>query len=192
MQIINWNPWVLKIFIYFISCANDEASMFFGIPINRGQLIRTIDRIAEDLKYPVEQMSIDKRDRYHKIKRRTLERYLSYMEEVAQLIKKKVTRKGLLITVNNYDYLSRLPLKELALLDSEEVAHIKTDNNTHEMQGNMRLQLARDHQKAYGDEAARAWCKMVGMSEEDIERALNPVRLPKELKQMLLGMNDGA
>ena len=184
MQVIQWNPWVLKIFIYFVSCANEEPSVFRNIPIQRGQLLRTIDRIAEDLKYPVEQMTIEKRQRYHALPRRTLERYLDYMVQVAQLIEKQKARFGLLITVKNYDSLSRLPLKDLALLDTNEVAFINKGKEV-TLQGNILLQHARDIQAAWGKEKALLFCQQRGMSEEDIERALNPVPIPGDIKAAL-------
>lgn len=184
MQIVNWNPWVLKIFVYFMNTANETPSVFRNIPIHRGQLIRSLDTIIDDLKYPVEQMTIDRRDRYHKLKRRTLERYLDYMVQVADLIEKQKTRFGLLITVKKYDELARLPFSELALLDTKEVALIKKTSGP-VMQGNMLLQHARELQKAYGREKALIFCKEQRMSEEDIERALDPVPIPDDLKNIV-------
>ena len=189
MQIIHWNPWVLKLMVYFVSCANDKPSMFRNIPIQRGQLLRSIPRIIDDLKYPVEQMSIDKRERYHEIKRRTLERYLDYMVKVANLIDKKMTQVGLLITVKDYDALCQLPLKQLALLDSEEVAYINKGKKVH-ISGNMLMEHARQLQRAYGDEKAMAFCKQQRMSPEDIERALHPVPIPADLKATLRRLNE--
>ena len=185
MQVLQWNPWVLKIFVYFLSSANESETMFRNIPIRRGQLLRSLNTMIEDLKYPVEQMTIDKRDRYYRIPKRTLERYLNYMTEVADLIEKQVTRVGLLISVKNYDALCKTPLTGLALLDTKEVAFIKQKNGSTQLQGNALLQHARDIQLAWGEERALSFCRSQRMCEEDIERALRPVPIPSDLKSAL-------
>ena len=47
------SPWKLKIWIYLIGHANHKDSIVMGIPVKRGQLIRSYRKIAEDCTYKI-------------------------------------------------------------------------------------------------------------------------------------------
>jgi hypothetical protein len=89
------SPWKLKIWIYLIGHANHKDNRFMGIPIKRGQLIRSYRKIAKDCAYKVG----------YRLKKPSPETIRRICEELTkeERIRQRTVHCGTLITICNYD-----------------------------------------------------------------------------------------
>lgn len=98
------SPWKLKIWVYLIGNANHTDGEFMGIPIKRGQLIRSYRRIAKDCGYHIGY-------RYEKPSVSTVKRICEDFTKAARTAQ-RTTHAGTLFTICNYNKLQSFPKSE--------------------------------------------------------------------------------
>lgn len=91
------SPWKLKIWVYLIGNANHKPGMFMGIPIERGQLIRSYRTIAKECGYKVG----------YRLKKPSLGTVKNICEELTKdlRIHRRSVQAGTLFTICNYNEL---------------------------------------------------------------------------------------
>jgi len=100
------SPWKLKIWIYLIGQANHTDGLFMGIPIKRGQLIRSYRTIAKDCGYYIGY-------RFKKPSVNTVRRICEDLMKEERLICRTV-QPGTLFTICNYNKLQPFPKQRTA------------------------------------------------------------------------------
>jgi hypothetical protein len=91
------SPWKLKIFIYLLGHANHDDAIFMGIPLKRGELIRSYRTIAKDCGYKVG----------YRLKKPAMDTVRRICEELTkdERIVQRTVHIGTLIKILNYDEL---------------------------------------------------------------------------------------
>jgi len=98
------SPWKLKIWLYLLGKANHKDGNFMGIPIKRGQLIRSYRTIQKDCSYKVG----------YRLKKPSLSTISTICEELTKelRIERRSEHGGQVITILNYDELQQLRKNE--------------------------------------------------------------------------------
>lgn len=111
------SPWKLKVWIYLIGNANHTAGKFYGILVERGQLIRSFRTIADDCAYMIGY-------RKKKPSVSTIRRICEELTKDAR-ITLRTTHHGSLITILNYE-------------DFQPIQNIRTNQRTKRQQNSSR------------------------------------------------------
>lgn len=108
------SPWKLKIWIYLIGHANYKDNHFMGIPLKRGQLIRSYRKIREDCGYKVG----------YRMKYPSLDTIRRVCEDLTKelRISTRTVQAGTLITINNYNEMQP-PLKQRTERRTEQIPY---------------------------------------------------------------------
>lgn len=122
----SWNPWKLKIFLYLVWSANEREAEWRGIKIKRGQTFRSLNTITDGVSYIIQYSSDMNRSKKPSIS--TVKRILDDLK-MKRLIDIKVERSGMLITINDYEYLSTAPITKMANQSLGKVVKQKRPRN---------------------------------------------------------------
>ncbi|NIP32838.1 hypothetical protein GWN26_09075 [Candidatus Saccharibacteria bacterium] len=97
-----------------------------GITIGRGQTVRSLRAIQKDASYIIHYS----RDT-NRLKTPSLSTVKRIMDDLKmkQLIDYKMVQQGMLITINNYDYLSSTPITKMVHQDLSKVEQPKRPKN---------------------------------------------------------------
>ena len=171
------SPWKLKIWVYLIGNANHTDGHFMGIPIKRGQLIRSYRTIAKDCGYYIGY-------RFKKPSINTVRRVCEDLMKQQRLIHRTV-QPGTLFTICNYNNLQSFPKPRTAQRKPESWNNTGTKQECKECKNNIYGQNFLSFWKAYPHKIAKkkaqeAWQKLE--KAEDME-ALLPTLLDAIEKQ---------
>ena len=114
------SPWKLKIWIYLLGNANYKDTVWMGIPLRRGQLIRSYRKIARDCAY--------------KIGYRTKKPSLSTVREICEDLTKELrieqrsVHQGTIFTICNYNGLQPFGEHEAYRLPNSDRTVTEQDN----------------------------------------------------------------
>lgn len=122
----SWNPWAIKIYLYLISTANEGPREWEGITIGRGQTVRSLRAIQNDVSYIIH-YSRDP-NRLKTPSHSTVKRILDHLK-MKQLIDIKMLQRGMLITVSNYEYLASTSIIKMLHADLSKVKQPKRPKN---------------------------------------------------------------
>jgi hypothetical protein len=112
----DWNPWTIKIFLWLVGNANTEPAVFKGIPIQVGQLLRSYRKIIKEIKYPIQQKSLDGTTVEKEIPLTTFTRHIDLLIKERRITTRAV-QFGTLITIKDYDKLCNIPLNRLVQVE---------------------------------------------------------------------------
>jgi hypothetical protein len=145
------SPWKLKIWIYLIGHANHKDNCFMGIPLKRGQLIRSYRRIAKDCAYKVG----------YRVKKPSLDTVKTICDELRRegRTERRTVHKGTLFTICNYNDLQTFRKTRTEQRSEHLTEQDKNDNTIYMLKCFERFWKEYPKKKAK-KEAIKAWNKI--------------------------------
>jgi len=124
------SPWKLKIFIYLLGNANHKSGNWKGIPLKRGELIRSYRRIAKDCGYKIG----------YRWKQPSLSTVAQICEELTKelRIERRSEQGAQVITILNYDELQ--PMKNANRTHEPKDYRTITEQNNNDKELNTKNQ----------------------------------------------------
>lgn len=119
----SWNPWKLKIYLTLVSKANEKETVWKEVNIGRGQLVRSLRTIQDEVSYIIHYTSDP--NRVKKPSLSTVKRVIDNLK-MKQLIDIKALQHGMIITVNNYEVLVNTPFTKMIQHFESKVKQDKT------------------------------------------------------------------
>lgn len=178
------SPWKLKIWVYLIGNANHTDGQFKGIPIKRGQLIRSYRKIAEDCGYYIGY-------RYEKPSVSTVKRICEDFTKDARTAQ-RTTHAGTLFTICNYNELQSFPKSERHnertgsgttaeqnKNDKEEKKKTYSQNSIEFRLSKLLLDLILERRNSFKKPNLQIWAKHVAFMIRDDKRP------PEEIEQLI-------
>jgi len=179
------SPWKVKIWVYLIGNANHTDGHFMGIPIKRGQLIRSYRTIAKDCGYYIGY-------RFKKPSINTVRRICEDLTKDSRIVRRTV-QPGTLFSICNYNSLQPFPKQRKVQRKVEQVNNTGTtpvhNKNVKKEKKDLysSFPLFERFYKAYPkkqnkDKALKAWQKL-NPDEELLEAILKALEVQKKTTQ---------
>ena len=173
---LNWNPWAIKIYLQLLAMAQQQDTTYKGLLVKRGQILISLRKLGERLKYPIEQDSLDGDQRFKEIPLTTLTRYLQRLEK-DRLVSTQTVQFGTLITILNYEACCVLPANHLVqpnLRDKLDSISSTNSSGTSTNTTNKLYTLLEYYNTSSSIPDTKRYGRELGLSREDIDRVIDP------------------
>jgi len=170
------SPWKLKIWIYLIGHANHKDNSFMGIPLKRGQLIRSYRRIAKDCAYKVG----------YRVKKPSLDTVKTICDELRRegRTEQRSVHKGTLFTVCNYNDLQRFPKPRTERRSEHLTEQDKNDSNKEHMLKCFE-RFWEEYPKKVGKKVAKEKFLRLSLDEKKFQEIMRVLRIYRETREWI-------